>query len=206
MRWICRNHIHRCLLRRYLMSKYKQFTLLSGIVVIDSKKYSWSINTRVGDTSTVYDSSFPRGYLMKDYYLKNQDKIKKRSVEWNKCNKKQKAATGKKWYDKTREHNIKKAVRWNIENKEKRKLICARHNKIYGRKYKARRRSMGFVELNSKFLDSHAHHVDNEQVIYIPEKLHRSVSHNLKTGRGMQRINVLAFEYLFGGDAYSKNN
>ncbi len=181
------------------MLKSKQFNLLSGHVTIDSKKYSWSISTRVGKIGNVYDSSFIRGYLMADYYLNNCDKIRKRSIDWNKNNKEQKAETRRKDYEKNKKKMIAQSVKWNKDNKEKRKIISARYTKTHWRKYKARRRGMGFTELNTKFENSHAHHVDNEQVVYIPEKLHRSVSHNLKTGRGMQTINALAFKYLFSG-------
>lgn len=181
------------------MLKSKQFTLLSGHVIIDFQKYSWSISTRIGKTGTVYDSSFIRGYLMADYYLNNSDKIKKRSIDWNKNNKKQKADTRRKGYEKNRDKMIAQSVKWNKENRERRKIICSKHNRLYWRRRCARRRGMGFVELNEKFSNAHAHHVDNEQVIYIPEKLHRSVSHNLKTRKGMQEINTLAFEYLFNG-------
>ena len=179
---------------------------MSGYEIIESKKHSWSFHVTINKVGNVHVPSRPCSYLMSEYYLNNQEKIKKRSIDWNKNNTKRKAENGKKWYNNNTHITIARATKWNREHTEKRRKISAKHNKTHARKYKARRRSRGFVELNSKFLDSHAHHVDNEQVIYIPEKLHRSVSHNLKTGRGMQRINVLAFGYLFGGDANSKNN
>ena len=179
--------------------EYKDFTILSDIVFINSKKYSWSVHVKIGTRGAISNSNFPRGYSMGEYYLNNQDKIKKRSVAWNKNNKKQKAHTNKEWYNNNKRLSIDRAVKWNKENIERRREISAKHSRFFSRKYKARRKNMGFVELNTKFENSHAHHVDNEQVVYIPEKLHRSVSHNLKTGRGMQTINALAFKYLFSG-------
>ena len=60
----------------------------------------------------------------------------------------------------------------------------------------ARRRMLGFIPLNQSFNDSEPHHIDKEHVIYIPRKLHRSIPHNVFTGKNMDKINALALEYL----------
>jgi len=49
--------------------------------------------------------------------------------------------------------------------------------------------------LNEPFDGAHAHHVNDEQVIYIPEKMHR-IPHCLRTGKGMVEMNTIAFRYL----------
>lgn len=59
-----------------------------------------------------------------------------------------------------------------------------------------RKWNLGFEPLNSWFPGSEGHHVDMVRVIYIPKKLHRSIYHNLNTGKGMEEINKLAFEFL----------
>jgi hypothetical protein len=69
------------------------------------------------------------------------------------------------------------------------------HRKIQGR-MKAKRRSLGFVPLNSPFPNSEAHHLDGEHVAYIPQGLHKSVPHNIWTGHNMEQINVLALAWL----------
>lgn len=61
-----------------------------------------------------------------------------------------------------------------------------------------RHRGFGFIPLNEKFLGSDAHHLDKELVLYIPSKLHESVWHNVFTGQGMEEINNLACEYVYG--------
>ena len=53
------------------------------------------------------------------------------------------------------------------------------------RKYAAKRRQLDFIPLNQKFENSEAHHIDKEHVIYIPKKLHHSISHNVFTGKNM---------------------
>jgi hypothetical protein len=64
-------------------------------------------------------------------------------------------------------------------------------------KQAAGRRLLGFVSLNAWFPGSAGHHVDNEQVIHMPKALHNSVYHNQHTGRGMAKINAIAYNYLF---------
>lgn len=60
----------------------------------------------------------------------------------------------------------------------------------------ARRRILGFIPLNKPFTGCEGHHIDNEQVIYIPKELHRSVYHRQSDGYGMAQINVLATSWL----------
>ena len=65
------------------------------------------------------------------------------------------------------------------------------------RKANANRRLLGFVALNEYFPDSEGHHVDNDQVIYLPKALHRSVFHRQTDGLGMAQMNAIAYNYLF---------
>ena len=58
-----------------------------------------------------------------------------------------------------------------------------------------RRRGLSYIKLNESFPGSVGHHVDRERVLFIPEKLHRSISHNLTTGKGMMEINRRALEW-----------
>lgn len=64
------------------------------------------------------------------------------------------------------------------------------------RRSEARRRNLGYIYLNAWFVGCDGHHVDTEQVIHIPHALHHSIWHCQRTGRGMETINVLAFEFL----------
>jgi hypothetical protein len=65
------------------------------------------------------------------------------------------------------------------------------------RKFHARRRLLGFVALNTLFSGCEAHHVDKEQVIYMPKELHRSIYHRQTDGMGMAKINAVAYNFLF---------
>lgn len=61
--------------------------------------------------------------------------------------------------------------------------------------WNSHRRTLGFVTLNNPFAGGVGHHIDRERVVYIPEKLHRSISHNVWTGKNMEKINKLALEF-----------
>ena len=50
--------------------------------------------------------------------------------------------------------------------------------------------------MNDWFPGSEAHHINKNEVIYMPEELHRSVYHELSSGIEMEEINRLAFEFL----------
>ena len=64
--------------------------------------------------------------------------------------------------------------------------------------YNARRRLLGYEPLNDKFPGSNGHHITRTLVIHIPEELHQHIGHNLRSGRNMDIINILAFQYLSG--------
>jgi hypothetical protein len=68
---------------------------------------------------------------------------------------------------------------------------------VTGRKSNAKRRVLGFVQLNPPFAGCEGHHIDNEQVINMPKKLHRSVFHRQSDGRGMAQMNAIAYNFLF---------
>ena len=52
------------------------------------------------------------------------------------------------------------------------------------------------IEGTKFFEGSEAHHIDTKHVIYIPKELHRSVHHNVFTGKNMDIINELAKNFL----------
>lgn len=67
---------------------------------------------------------------------------------------------------------------------------------IAQRKHEAKRRTLGFVPMNSWFVGCEGHHVNLSDVIYIPAELHKSVKHDIWAGRNMDKINTLAYEWL----------
>ena len=52
------------------------------------------------------------------------------------------------------------------------------------------------VILNEHFEGAHLHHMTPSVAVYIPKALHKSVFHNLKTGKGMTEINAEVKKWL----------
>lgn len=67
---------------------------------------------------------------------------------------------------------------------------------VWQRKQSAKRRLLGFNPLNSWFPGCDAHHINNDDVIYVPHDLHSSIRHNQYTGKGMAAMNALAGAFL----------
>lgn len=68
--------------------------------------------------------------------------------------------------------------------------------KAYRKKRKAIRRALGFIPMNQPFDGCEAHHLDHDRVLYIPAELHKSISHNGRTGHNMEQMNTLALQWL----------
>ena len=71
-----------------------------------------------------------------------------------------------------------------------------------GRRSHAKRRGLGYVYLNSPFPGSEGHHINRIYVIHVPKALNQGISHDVWTGRGMEKINALAIQWLTG-DGFS---
>ena len=52
------------------------------------------------------------------------------------------------------------------------------------------------IFLNEPFEGSDGHHINSKFIIFIPKKLHQSISHSLINNIRMNKINHLAVEYL----------
>lgn len=66
----------------------------------------------------------------------------------------------------------------------------------------------GRVAINPYFRGSHFHHLnfenDPDVGVYIPLKMHRTINHNSKTGKGFDEINTAAYEWI--AHTYKINN
>ena len=96
-------------------------------------------------------------------------------------------------------------IRYANETEEQYK-IRMEYNKKYAKtlagkktssKYHAKRkRELNYNPLNKNFNDCDAHHLDTINVINIPTKLHESYRHSLKRPKSMNKINILAWDFL----------
>ena len=69
--------------------------------------------------------------------------------------------------------------------------------KIVGARIKAKRkRDLGYNPHNKRFSDCAGHHLNPEDVIFIPAELHKSIPHRQSDSELMEKINNAAFEWL----------
>ena len=54
------------------------------------------------------------------------------------------------------------------------------------------------IYINDWFKGCHRHHITKTIVVCIPTELHNHISHNIKTGRGMAEMNILALQFMNG--------
>lgn len=69
--------------------------------------------------------------------------------------------------------------------------------KIRQHKREAKRRSLNYKTLNNPFPNSEGHHLNKNEVMFIPKELHRSVIHKVFTDKNMNIINALAWKWYF---------
>lgn len=146
------------------------------------------------------------------YVLEHPEEVRENSRKWALANPKKIKASGKKYYS-AHSEELKKIARYRyLSNREKvlaktKKWRTANPEKvaIIWKKNKAKRRQLGFIPLNKAFPGSDAHHTGREIVIYIPAKLHKSVPHSVLRNYGMEKINLLAWDFLSKNGEYCEN-
>lgn len=125
---------------------------------------------------------------------------------------KYKVIYNRNWYLGHIEHRKEQSMDWRLKNPERFKEIQSHFSypekvkewrEKHSEKIKAyhlkRERGLGFeilweddeIEEPMNF-----HHIDKIYVVTIPKKIHKSVNHNVFTGKGMKEINQLAFNYI----------
>jgi hypothetical protein len=88
---------------------------------------------------------------------------------------------------------------WKISPEARAKMSAERWKggrQVSNARHLAKRRSMGYSEMNQRFVGSVGHHIDNERVINMPRDLHKP-THNHFTGKNMAKVNAVAFNFLF---------
>jgi len=115
------------------------------------------------------------------------DQCRKTLMQWRKNNPERLREINSKSYRKNAEKHKKNATNWCKNNPDKMRIIA--------RKKAAKHRALGFVPINQPFDGCEAHHFNQNEIIYIPQALHRSVYHNVRTKKNLGRINALAFAW-----------
>ena len=123
------------------------------------------------------------------YYQNNKEYYKKYMKKYRQKNKDYLREYRKLFNLKNKDKLLK--YQSDYQNSEKGKLVHSKGN----RKNKAKRRQLGFNPINEPFKDCNAHHINQNDVVYIPKYLHSSIYHNNFTGYNMISINSLAFTW-----------
>ena len=121
------------------------------------------------------------------YHWTHREELNKKKQEYNRTHRKQMQEYCRTHKKERAEYN----KYWKEKNPEKRREIVKRHRN-------KRRRNLGFNPLNKPFEECEAHHINFNDVIYIPKSLHQSIPHNLSTGKNMALINSIAYQFLMG--------
>ena len=120
---------------------------------------------------------------------KDKEKKREHDRKYYQTHKEQKREHNSKYYQTHKEKKAEIVRRWIKEHPERRKEMR--------RKWKSKRRhNLGFNPLNEWFEGSNGHHINFNDVIYIPKDLHRSIPHCLETGKNMALINSIAYQFL----------
>lgn len=114
-----------------------------------------------------------------------EEYMHKYNKQYRKNNKERCLKYNREWRRTNPEKNSKIKKRWKQANPES---VKASHTR--------RKRELGFNPLNEKFLGSVGHHINRDDVVFIPEQLHKSIIHNQGDKESMNEINTLALEYL----------
>lgn len=95
-------------------------------------------------------------------------------------------------------HDVSPETRGKISVAEKGQASChwKGGQRVWHAKTNAKRRSLGYVELNVPFFGCEGHHINDHDVIYIPKALHQSIRHNIFTGKNIAEINAKACQWL----------
>jgi len=129
-------------------------------------------------------NKFIKGHFNK---TAKEPKIYKVRVPWNK---------GKPWP----EYMKKKLSQNHADYTKEKHPRWSGGAKVAKRRYDLKRqRRLGYIPLNSPFDGAAGHHVDRELVIYIPRCIHTKTWHSLDKSDTMERINKIAFAFLFQG-------
>jgi hypothetical protein len=143
----------------------------------------------------------------KERYAQNKDRMLKDSKARNHRNKDRIAAHEKtrRLIDGDRMRALERACYQVYSKTQKGKDSIKRKN--------SKRRQLGHKPINSWFEKSDCHHLrynqnyqDNDITIYAPQKLHRSIHHNGRTGENMKAINVLLLQWYINSTPVEKQN
>ena len=128
----------------------------------------------------------------KQWYIEHREQKKQYTKKYQETYPQWHLEYQKQYYKTHLKEIMEKTIIWRENNPIKVKEMYARHSN-------KRRRLLGFIPLNKCFEGSVAHHININEIVYMPEKVHRSIWHCLETGKNMIEINKIAINFINKG-------
>ena len=137
----------------------------------------------------------------KTYYLSHREEIKVKGKIYRLAHPKRIKARDKTYYlTHHKKIRTRQKTYYPTHHREMLENMKKYRQSLLGKEAKrrgyAKRKCFGFIPLNKYFKGCDGHHINSNYVIYIPQKLHRSIFHSIISGIGMKKINKEAFKFL----------
>ncbi len=132
----------------------------------------------------------------KQYYQENKECISKQRKKYRQDNK-EKITKQKKHYSLNNRKNI---------SEQKRKYYKTPRGKVtINKSISKRKHNLGYNVLNPQDVANPkyvGHHLDKENVLFIPEEIHKSVSHSVLKNKNMEIINSKCYNWYYNRNKY----
>jgi len=129
---------------------------------------------------------------VKKWWIEHPEKRKQYSKKWRIRHLRERNEYMKRWWAEHPEKRNQQKRKWRKEHPEKTKEIARLELARRKRDYPTN------IILNEYFEGSHLHHLTPWVAIYIPDEMHKSIWHNLRTGKNMYEINRKALDFWLG--------
>ncbi len=131
--------------------------------------------------------------LSKEWRSKNKERDKTNKHLWKKNNKEKTRIYQKEYL---KDYQKRPHIKDQTQRRYKQYL---KNNKLKYLEYWAKRNGKGYVPLNDYYDGADGHHIDKEQIIFMPMFIHRSIPHHHKDPESMKVINLWAIFWLIYG-------
>ena len=135
----------------------------------------------------------------KKYYLKHVEENKIQCKAYREKNIINLSENSKVYYKENKKELLEKQkIRYRLHKEQIIEQVKKYRHSEKGKEIHKRqtheRRELGFNSLNKLIdgIECDAHHINENDVIYIPTIIHQKIPHNLKTGKNMKLINSIA--------------
>lgn len=139
----------------------------------------------------------------RQYYQENKEDMLKEVKQWYQDNKETKSTYRKKYYQEHKEQESEWTKHWRKENPEnekkwRRKYLKTPKGKLANKRQHSKWRELGYNLINIEDAynsEYEGHHLNVDDVLFVPKKLHESIRHSLTKNKNMDKINFIAIQW-----------